>query len=49
VGAVIENAIRDLPHEVFAVLGSSEELFYLVIRCVRAFFCKALAKAFTPS
>jgi hypothetical protein len=35
----LKNPLRDLPNEVFVVLGSSdEEPFDLVIRCVRAYF-----------
>ena len=40
---LLKNPLRDLPNEVFFVLGSSdEEPFDLVIRCVRAFFREAL-------
>jgi len=36
---LLKNPLRDLPNEVFVVLGSSdEEPFDLVIRCVRAYF-----------
>jgi hypothetical protein len=40
---LLKTPLRDLPNEVFVVLGSSdEEPFDLVIRCVRAFFREAL-------
>jgi hypothetical protein len=40
---LLKTPLRDLPNEVFVVLGSSdEEPFNLVIRCVRAFFRQAL-------
>jgi hypothetical protein len=38
---LLKNPLRDLPNEVFVVLGSSDEPFDLVIRCVRAFFGEA--------